>query len=140
MNPLPQPTRGLILRRDHVAHMRAHVAADAPLEACGLVAVYQGVSQRVYSIPNAAASPVRYRLEPHAYLRALHDIEAHGWSLGLIYHSHPRGAPVPSAIDLAEASYPDAVYYIWAPVGSVWVARGYYLTPQAARPVPVRWE
>ncbi|NPA31420.1 MAG: M67 family metallopeptidase [Chloroflexi bacterium] len=140
LSPFPQPTHGLILRREHVAAMREDVAAAAPLEACGLVAVQRGVSQRVYPIPNMAASPVRYRLEPHAYLRALQDMEAHGWTLGLIYHSHPHGGPTPSAVDLAEATYPDAVYYIWAPVGAVWVGRGYYLTPQAARPVPVRWE
>jgi len=140
MSVLPRPTRGLIVRRRHVEAMRAHVAGAAPLEGCGLVAVHEGVSRRVYAIPNAAASPVRYRLEPRAYLRALQDMDAHGWTLGLIYHSHPQGVPAPSALDLAEATYPDAVYYIWAPVGAVWVGRGYYLTPQAARPVPVRWE
>ncbi len=142
--PTPlQPARwshpGVTLQRAHVQAMRAHVAAQAPLEACGLVAVHRGLSQRVYPIPNALASPVRYRLEPHAYLRALQDMDAHGWQVGLIYHSHPRGRPYPSAIDLAEATYPDAVYYIWAPVGRVWVARGYLLRAGRVQPVPVRW-
>ncbi len=136
----PEPARGLILRRAHVAQMRAHVAAQAPLEACGLVAVLRGVSQRVYTIPNELASPVRYRFEPRAYLQALQDMDAHGWQVGLIFHSHPQGEPVPSARDLAEASYPDAVYYIWARRGVTWAARGYWLTAEAARPAPVRWE
>ncbi len=136
----PTPARGVMLRRAHVAQMRAYVAAQAPLEACGLVAVLRGVSQRVYNIPNELASPVRYRFEPQAYLQALQDMDAHGWQVGLIFHSHPRGEPVPSARDLAEASYPDAIYYIWARRGATWVARGYWLTPKAARPAPVRWE
>ncbi len=130
---------GLLLQREHVAQMREHVTLTAPYEACGLVAVQQGRSRQVYALPNALASPTRYRCEPRAYLRALQAIDAHGWEVGLIYHSHPHGAPRPSPIDLAEATYPQAVYYIWAPVGGVWVARGYFLVDGRAYPAPVRW-
>ncbi len=135
MNP-----RGIGLRREHVAAMRAHVAREAPHEACGLVAGRDGWSQHVYPIPNVAAHPERrYRMDPRAQWRAFQDMDAHGWDLLAIYHSHPCGTPYPSSIDLAEAAYP-VVYLIWAPVGTTWVVRGYRLDRGRGLPVPVRWE
>ncbi|NPA26363.1 MAG: M67 family metallopeptidase [Chloroflexi bacterium] len=131
--------RGLLLAREHVRQMIDHVARAYPLEACGLVAGQDGRSTRVYPIPNVAARPDRYRMDPQAQWQAFRDLEAQGWDLVAIYHSHPGGKPYPSPRDLAEATYP-VVYLIWAPVGNTWVVRGYMLHQGRPQPVPVRWQ
>ncbi len=127
------------LRYEDYLAMKQHVASQAPLEACGLVAGLHGVSTAVFPIPNVLQSPLRYRMDPHRQLEAFFAIENAGWELLAIYHSHPMGPPAPSEIDLAEATYP-VVYLIWAPVGHEWVVRGFHLCGHRVREVPVRLE
>ncbi len=134
---LHPPARGITLHREHWQAMREHVSREAPYEACGLVAGKDGISQAVYPIPNELRSPVRYRMEPRAQLAAFEAMDEVGWDLLAIYHSHPQGRAIPSAIDIAEAAYP-VVYLIWAPVGKTWFCRGYWLERKRVQPVPVR--
>ena len=111
--------------------MRADVAARAPQEACGLIAgLIQGeVYQALEVIPatNQLNSPVRFRIEPLELLQAFNHIEANGWELVAIYHSHPNGPEHPSETDLAEAYYPDALTLIWSPAGGGWQGRAFML-------------
>ncbi len=128
----------MLLRYTHYLAMQRHVAAEAPLEACGLVAGRDdGVSVAVYPIPNALHSPTRYRMDPRAQVRAFFAMEAAGLTLLAIYHSHPQGPPRPSATDLREATY-TVPYLIWAPVGETWLARAFLLGNDGAREVPLR--
>ena len=98
--------------------MRAHLAAAAPLEAVGLLAVADDPGGAIahvtafYPGTNVDASPTRYTMDPAEVLAAFRDIEARGWRLGAIVHSHPTTPPVPSATDLTEAHYPDALLLI----------------------------
>ncbi len=92
--------------------MLARARADAPLETCGVLGGLGERALAVYPIANALRSPVRYRADPEGLLAAFLDIEARGWELVGIYHSHPAGPDAPSATDIAEAFYPDAVYVI----------------------------
>ncbi len=116
----------MLLRYRHYLAMQWHVAAEAPLEACGLVAGRGGVSEAVYPIPNALHSPTRYRMEAEAQVRAFFALEAAGLELLAIYHSHPRGPSLPSATDVREAAYA-VPYLIWAPVGATWLVRAFRL-------------
>lgn len=88
----------------------AHLHAALPNEGCGLVAIARvdgtPIATRFYPGTNVERSPVRYTMEPREVLRALRDIEARGWSLGIILHSHPHGPATPSPTDRAEARYP----------------------------------
>jgi proteasome lid subunit RPN8/RPN11 len=67
---------------------------------------------RVYRATNAAASPLRYEVDPKDQLRIETEIEDAGLQLGAIYHSHTRSEPYPSQTDINLAFYPDAVYVI----------------------------
>ena len=116
----------MLLRYAHYLAMQRHVASEAPLEACGLLAGRNGVSEAVYPIPNALHSPTRYRMEAEAQVRAFFALEEAGLELMAIYHSHPQGPPLPSSIDVREATYP-VPYIIWAPLGQTWVARAFLL-------------
>jgi proteasome lid subunit RPN8/RPN11 len=51
-------------------------------------------------------------MDPKEVVAALKDIEAHGWRLGAIVHSHPMTAARPSITDLRQAYYPGALLVI----------------------------
>ncbi len=91
----------------------AHARAEAPKEACGLVAGRAGAPTRVIACTNAHPAPVtRYAIDPREQLRAFRDMEANGEELFAIYHSHPITQPYPSPTDRAEAHYPEASYLL----------------------------
>jgi proteasome lid subunit RPN8/RPN11 len=90
----------------------AHARAEAPLEACGLLAGTDGCVQQLYRLANSEQGPLSYRLDPLEQLRAFEDMEAQGWELLAIYHSHPASPAYPSPRDVDLAYYPDAVYVI----------------------------
>jgi [CysO sulfur-carrier protein]-S-L-cysteine hydrolase len=90
----------------------AHARADAPNECCGMVATDDGRAVKVFRADNAAASPLRYEIEPRDQLKIQTAIDDAGWELGAIYHSHTRSAPFPSQTDINLAFYPEAVYVI----------------------------
>jgi proteasome lid subunit RPN8/RPN11 len=91
----------------------AHARAEAPREACGLVAGRDGVPSRVLRCVNAHPEPVmRYSIDPREQLRAFRDMEAKGEDLFAIYHSHPVTQAYPSPTDRAEAHYPEAYYLL----------------------------
>ena len=89
-----------------------HARTEAPNECVGIVTVRDGVAQRVIRATNAAASPLRYELDPRELFRIHETIDDSGDDLGAIYHSHTRSAPEPSQTDINLAFYPEAVYII----------------------------
>lgn len=97
------------LRSEIVAHARA----EAPKEACGLVAGHGGVPTRAIRCLNVHATPItRYSMDPREQLRVFRQMDAHGEELLAIYHSHPVTEPYPSPTDRAEAHYPDAFFVL----------------------------
>ena len=97
------------LRDDILAHARA----EAPKEACGLVAGRNARATRVIRCTNAhPAAVTRYTIDPREQLRAFRDMEGNGEDLVAIYHSHPATQAYPSPTDRAEAHYPEAVYVL----------------------------
>ena len=90
----------------------AHARSEAPNECCGMIASRDGEAVTVYRARNAAASPLRYELDPVEQFRIQTEIEDSGLELGAIYHSHTRSEPYPSQTDINLAFYPDALYVI----------------------------
>jgi len=93
--------------------MVAHALADAPDECCGLVATDDGVARRVFRATNIHASPLRYEIDGAEIARIYGEIEAAGWELGAIYHSHTRSAPYPSQTDINIAVPPELGAPLW---------------------------
>ena len=102
----------------------AHIEAGRPNEACGLLAGEGGVVRKVYPAENILHSPVEYQMDPKRQVEIMLEIEAAGWELSGIYHSHPGGPPVPSPTDVARAYYPDSIYLILAPEAAAGEWRG----------------
>jgi|SRR5947209_8676795 [CysO sulfur-carrier protein]-S-L-cysteine hydrolase len=102
-----------------------HARSEAPVECCGMVASRDGAAVRVYRATNAAASPMRYEIDPDELLRIHNEIDDSGLDLGAIYHSHTRTEPYPSQTDINLAFYPEAVYVIVGLGGDQPEIRGY---------------
>jgi proteasome lid subunit RPN8/RPN11 len=103
----------LVIPRKHSDENVAHAREELPNECCGIVAANDGVAVKVFRARNEFASQARYKIDPRDQIRIWNEIDSEGWSLGAIYHSHPRSAAEPSLTDvnLAEA-WPDPVYLI----------------------------
>ena len=118
------------------ANMFAHAQQAWPEEACGMLGGPPGQVARVYCIENIYHSPVAYYMEPKAQVAAMIEIEEAGWEIVGIFHSHPAGPNVPSATDVAQAYYPEAVYVILALDGpESWGMRGFEIAEGSVREV-----
>lgn len=96
-----------------IDEMVAHAREDLPNECCGMIGGRDGEATRVVRVENAAASPLRYEMDPQAQYNALKAIEDEGEELVGIYHSHTRSAAYPSQTDVNEAvMWPEQVYVI----------------------------
>lgn len=89
-----------------------HCLAESPNEGCGLLAISGDEVMDVYPTGNLDASPVSYTVPPEEHFAALTDAESRGWSLGGVFHSHPRGHARPSMTDLERAPDPEWVYLV----------------------------
>jgi len=64
-------------------------------------------------VQNAAASPLRYEMDPKAQYEAWKSIEDDGRELLAIYHSHTKSAAYPSQTDVNQAvAWPEQIYVI----------------------------
>ena len=77
--------------------LRAHAEAEAPNEACGLIAFRDGVAERYLPAENAAASPYRFELRPRDPMDFF--LEDEGYELA-VFHSHPASPARPSRTDV----------------------------------------
>ncbi|MGN6586408.1 MAG: Mov34/MPN/PAD-1 family protein [Solirubrobacterales bacterium] len=96
-----------------IDEMVAHAREDLPNECCGMIGGRDGEAIRIVRVENAAASPLRYEMDPQGQYNALKAIEDDGEELVGIYHSHTRSAAYPSQTDVNEAvMWPEQVYVI----------------------------
>ena len=102
----------LTIPRDIYDGMIAHCRKDYPNEACGFLGGSDGKAEKLYPLPNAAASPIYYRPGDKEMIAAINDIDDQEKELVAIFHSHVASPPDPSPTDRREAHYPDAVYII----------------------------
>lgn len=99
--------------------MVAQALREYPNEACGLLAgtvrersPLAAVVARLLPMRNADASPASYRLDPREQLEVFDRMDAEGWDLAGIYHSHTHSQAYPSETDRSLAFYPDAHYVL----------------------------
>ena len=96
-----------------IDEMVAHAREDLPNECCGMIAGADGEATEVIRVANAAASPLRYEMDPKEQYEAWKSIEDAGKELLAIYHSHTKSAAYPSQTDVNQAvAWPDQIYVI----------------------------
>lgn len=89
--------------------------ARREVEICGLLSAKHGQPCRLYPVRNIAGDARhRFAMDPAEQIAAMRTMRDRQESLFAIYHSHPLGPAQPSALDMAEAAYPDVLYLIIA--------------------------
>lgn len=86
--------------------------AQAPVEACGILAGRDGLVEKLYKMTNADHSSDHFMMLPEEQFKVVRDIRAAGLEMLAIYHSHPASPARPSAEDIRLALTPDVVYII----------------------------
>ena len=99
--------------RNLVNQLLQHAQQNEGCEICGFISCKQDNPVRVYPVRNIAATPAcRYMMDPADQINAMRLMRERNEKLFAIYHSHPASPAIPSAIDVKEAGYPDALYLI----------------------------
>jgi proteasome lid subunit RPN8/RPN11 len=115
----------------------AHAVRDAPDECCGVVALRDGVAERVVELENLAHSPFRFEVGAEL-VTALGEIEDSGAELGVIYHSHTRSDPFPSQTDINfAANWPGVEWLIVGTAGAEPEVRSYLIESGQVKEVEV---
>jgi proteasome lid subunit RPN8/RPN11 len=94
-----------------------HARLEYPNEACGIIvgsgaAADGGHALRFVPTRNAAASPLRYEIDPQTLLRLTVETDERDEVFWGIVHSHTRTAARPSPTDVGLAFYPDALFIL----------------------------
>ncbi len=102
-----------------LADQIARAAHDAlPKECCGLIVGERDETgwraSALHPAANLAASSDRFLIDPSDHIQAAKAARAGGHAVIGCYHSHPNGAPAPSATDLAGAAEEDFLWLIAA--------------------------
>ena len=126
--------KSLTLSKNQMQEMLDYVQQHAPLESCGLLAGKNDQVEKVIFVQNQAESPVRFVMDPYEQLQAFDWIEAVGFDLLGIFHSHPMGPEIASSTDIAEAAY-EVVHLIWSRNQNGWLVRGFWIENGSATEV-----
>jgi proteasome lid subunit RPN8/RPN11 len=106
---LPDELRARILHQVRTAH---------PRECCGLLEGERRddvfIVQALHPARNLSSEADRFEIDPRDHVAAVKKARANGAGVIGCYHSHPEGAPRPSARDLAGAGEEDFLWLIAA--------------------------
>ena len=86
--------------------------AEAPIEACGILAGSDGKVEKLYKMTNADKSSDHFMMEPAEQFKVAKDIRSAGLKMLAIYHSHPATPARPSQEDIRLSLTPDVTYVI----------------------------
>jgi len=135
-------TEAVLLPRPLVNQLLTEAQRNPEIEVCGLIGARDGRPERFYPVANVAERPGElFRMDPAGQIDAMRRMREAGETLFAIYHSHPHAPARPSARDLQEAAYPDALYLIASlDTKGVLELRGYRLADGVAEEVPLELE
>jgi len=103
----------VIIPRQVLNQILAHAQSSPEDEICGLISAQDGTPGQCYRIPNTALdSNCRYNMDEKSLIDSMRTMRDRNETLFAIYHSHPHSPAEPSAIDIREAAYPEAIYLI----------------------------
>ncbi|HSH29452.1 MAG TPA: M67 family metallopeptidase [Thiohalobacter sp.] len=107
------PVRSITLPRSLIKPLLEAALTTPEVEVCGLIGHGPEGGYRIYPVENAAQHPQsRFELDPAGQIEAIRRMRERGEALFAIYHSHPDAPARPSAIDIEQASYPEALNLI----------------------------
>ena len=117
--------------------MLAQAKAEAPIEACGILAGKDGTVEKFYKMTNADKSCDHFTMTPEEQFKVVKDMRGAGLGMLAIYHSHPESPARPSAEDIRLAFMPDVVYVILSLQDDEPVTKGFLIEDDDVTEVPV---
>jgi len=112
--------------------------AQAPIEACGILAGKDGAIEKLYKMTNVNKRSDHFMMEPEEQFKVVKDIRAAGLDMLAIYHSHPQTPARLSAEDIRLAITPGVTYVIVSLQDSnCAVVKGFYIENSDVTEVPV---
>jgi len=106
----------LMIREPLALAIAAHASTSLPNEACGFMLFDGDVPVFVCPLTNVAASDHRFTIDPHEHHGAWLFALSRGWTIGGVFHSHPRTEAFPSPSDISGGADPDWIHVILGPV------------------------
>jgi len=92
--------------------MLKQAEAEAPIEACGILAGSNSKVKKLYKMTNTERSSDHFMMEPAEQFKVVKDIRSAGMKMLAIYHSHPATPARPSQEDIRLSFTPDVTYVI----------------------------
>lgn len=102
----------LEIPKDILDAMIEQAKADAPIEACGILAGCESRAQKYYKMKNEDQSGEHFMMEPAEQFSMAKEIRAAGLDMLAIYHSHPQTPARPSDEDIRLALTPNVMHVI----------------------------
>ncbi|MDH5228758.1 MAG: M67 family metallopeptidase [Gammaproteobacteria bacterium] len=103
----------IVLPRVLINRILQHAQSDTEHEVCGLIARTKNGDFSCHPIDNIASTPdCLFQMDGKQQIDAMRNMREQNAELFAIYHSHPHTAAAPSATDLLQANYTDALYII----------------------------
>ncbi len=119
--------------------MLEQAKAQAPVEACGILAGSNGRIEKLYKMTNAEQRSDHFMMEPEEQFEAVKDIRSNSLDMLAIYHSHPQTPARPSAEDIRLALTPGVIYVIVSLQGTNGpVVKGFQIEDGTITEVPVK--
>ena len=103
---------GLEISADIFKQIVVQAQAEAPVEACGILAGRDNKVEKLYKMTNVDNSSDHFMMEPAEQFKVVKAIRSAGLEMVAIYHSHPETPARPSAEDIRLALTPDVIYVI----------------------------
>jgi len=118
--------------------MVAQARAQAPIEACGILAGGNGRVEKLYKMTNAERRRDHFMMEPAEQFAAAKEIRSARLKMLAIYHSHPETPARPSAEDMRFALTPGMIYVIVSLQGNNGpVVKGFQMDGDTVNEVPI---
>lgn len=119
------------------SQMIAQARAEAPAEACGILAGAGGRAEKLYKMTNADAACDHFMMEPAEQFSVAKDIRSADLEMLAIYHSHPESPARPSDEDIRLALTPGVIYVIVSLLADETVVKGFLIDDGDVTEVPV---
>jgi len=117
----------LNIPNDVYRQMIAQARAEAPVEACGILAGVDGVVAKLYTMTNTDNSADHFRMDPAEQFNVVRAMRAAGTEMLAIYHSHPASPARPSQEDIRFGLMPKVTYVILSLVGDEPAVKGFVI-------------
>ncbi|MCQ9205039.1 MAG: M67 family metallopeptidase [Omnitrophica bacterium] len=99
------------IKKEVIDKIIEHSKKDAPIEACGYLASYEGIIIRHYPLLNIDRSREHFSFDPKEQFGVLKDIRVEGLEITAVYHSHPVSPARLSQEDIRLA-YDSSISYV----------------------------